>query len=298
MKNKTAVKRLPPHRARFYFAPSYIESAAEWKATFLALVDTVLKDTKLSWSCDDEAFGDWTLAVRFDRTRFVMCARTGTFTIEEFPMRSTMEFGDADDSWLGPIDMPSRFLSKIATTIQPPHLYEEVQRVARAIGELNEIMLDRLKVAFRDGIATMEARKGSAQSKFDGLEQDELRGLKLDPYEIDNSQGWGESTELPDATSRSGERLYSLCVVSTQCGISPTPVARKPSTGDKRIIWQPDVYDPIVGPHAKTVMKLPRGLRSKVEAKRRIVHELGEKGLKVPPDTTLDVMLNKFWPSK
>jgi hypothetical protein len=124
---KDETKRLPLHRALFYFAPRYLETPSEWRTHFAGLIEELLSLRKLQWSFYD-ALGDWTLTVRFPETQFSMCARTGTFMFEEPSKLADDDF--SENLRVGPLTAPPKFYDELAMHPPPSRLAEEVKRVS------------------------------------------------------------------------------------------------------------------------------------------------------------------------
>ncbi len=297
-KHKTAVKRLPPYRAPFYFGPEYLRSAAEWKTNFTTLLEGALAELGLKWAID-AGFGDWTLRVRFEHVQFVMCARTGIFMLEEYSTEDDPDDWNIDERWLGPINEPHAFYQELLNTKPPSHLEKEVQKISSLIHSLTNRMSHSFKRALASSNAAYEARLGDLRNDFQRLELDQLVGLEIKPPDdLDRRDvpGGDENLELSDAIGRSGEVFYSVCVVPIDARRCASATAiQEAIQPDDRFRYPPDQYDPVIERIAKEVKRLPGKRASQAEVKRRSSAEFDRLGWPIPKKTAFDERVKKIF---
>ncbi|WP_338827172.1 hypothetical protein [Bradyrhizobium sp. 27S5] len=292
---KQEIRRLPPFRAPFYFAPEYLRTAIEWKANFVALLDEIFGEMALFGKTDD-FFGDWTLRVRFERIQLAFCARTGVFMLDEYAIADD-DLGNPPTRWVGPCHPPRWFQRELIEEPPPAALRDEVARVSRFSDCLIERMYHRYRSALRLGHASVEARREALGNDFRVLAFDQLRGLRTGALDDQNNYempGGREYIDLYDATGRDGKVFYSLCVVPTGAapGASTKKRAKQP---DRRFRYPPNQYDPIIVAIVAKVKNLSKKLATQAEAQRLCVAEFSRHGLPVPKKSALESRVKKFF---
>jgi hypothetical protein len=285
------ILRLPVHRGLFYFGPSYLNSEEEWASNFSTLIESLLCEAKYHWSIIDKS--GWQITIRFKLTDFMVDARNGTFTI--------YEHSDDDDawvtSWYGPISDPEQFFDDLSNAVFPDHLNSEINSALAFSGDLMRQMLARRRAAIEKGYASFEARIGSISNNFCLLALDQVRRLTLVPPERDFEM-YREDTKLDDAKGPNQEMFYSLCIVPTphQSQQAKSNVAkREAAEGDNRVLYPPDIYNPIIEKCVKEVKRKLGKRATQAEVMRRATAVFLDLRLKVPRQTVFENRVRKIF---
>jgi hypothetical protein len=174
--------------------------------------------------------------MRFQRTDLTIDARNGTFMIEEFSEGDDL---GVDDTWVGPLNSPTKFYNDLCTSDVPVSLRDEIRSMSLGISELIRRLASRYKSAIDRGYAAVEARPNSILNDFERLDPDQAKRLKILSIDRDfDVPGRDESVELDDAVGPNGEQLYSLCIVANN-----RPVALPDKQKDSGRIGRPETVD-------------------------------------------------------
>jgi hypothetical protein len=238
--------RLPRHRGLFYFGPNYLRSEEEWKSSFSELIESLLRHVKHPWSIIDHSA--WTITIRFELTDFNIDAKNGTFMLDEH--NDDDEWGM--NEWIGPINSPSAFFEDLSNSQPPEHLQVEVNHVLTFVSELTDRMRSRYHVALKKGQAVIEARIGSISNDFRLIDMDQMRHLRVLPFDHEFVVGREDST-LDDAVGPNGEKFYSLCIVPTVLPTLPTK-SEKPPLSDARRRYEWEKIDAVI----QSILTRPR----------------------------------------
>jgi len=229
-----------------------------------------------------------------------MCARQGTFLIDEYDEEFDRRDDVQSDNWEGPLNFPSDFHRALSDC--PDELKDEVKRISNFVSRLITQMEWRFRSALNRGDARYEGRITSDLNQFETIEADQIKGLIISPVKSSPGiPGSGENEDFEDAKGKAGQGLYSLCVVPSR----PQPPQAKLNTagektadGDGRVRYPKDIYNPIIERCAKEVKRQLGKKATQAEVKRRATVELESHGLKVPRKSIFEQRVKNIFSKK
>ena len=293
-KNSLHTVRLPLFRAPFYFAPEYLEHSSEWTFNFSTLIYDLLRGSKLPWQILDRYHR--CLTVRFSETEFTICPRQGTFMIEEWHDGAEEDF----DAWVGPLEFPASFTSKLRDCEVPQRLRDETRTISFFADDLAGSMNRRFDEALSLGVARYEGRFGSIESDFSLVEADQFTLLTLCPMDRDPEGPGKEVVKLDKATTEHGEIVYSLCVVPTMMPSTVFEVAPATSSGspDGRVLYPPQDYVPVIVECVKQETKQFGKDAKQAGVIHRARDEYERRGMNIPSQKWFEKEVRKYFPKQ
>jgi hypothetical protein len=195
------VKRLPYHRAPFYFGPEYLATSGQWQSSFNRMVQGVLRRERIDAAvAADGAYG---LAVVFGRVKFNIDALGGTFWLNDVEDRIEGRF----------LHSPPEIFTRCA--LNPPLKLRPIVGDGNVVASLAESLIIEMEINFeealRAGWARIEAKVNSRTAAFTALDPQDRHHVRIRDSLRDALDD--EDNDLDDACYDTGEDLYSFGVV-------------------------------------------------------------------------------------